>query len=68
VQALGAECHATANLVRALLPEEKLDAAIDALRRARGRLVSVTPVRATLEDYFLQKLSAGDAAVTGAAR
>jgi ABC-2 type transport system ATP-binding protein len=68
VQALGGECHATANLVRARLPENKLDAAVDAIRRAQGRLVSVTPVRATLEDYFLQKLNAGEPAATGAAR
>jgi ABC-2 type transport system ATP-binding protein len=56
VEALGAECRETASLVRAVLSESKLDAAIDAIRQARGRLISVTPVRATLEDYFLQKL------------
>jgi ABC-2 type transport system ATP-binding protein len=56
VTALGAECRQTAELVRAQLPDSKLDAAIDAIRRGNGRLVSVTPVRATLEDYFLQKL------------
>jgi ABC-2 type transport system ATP-binding protein len=56
VDALGAETRVTANLVRAVLPEGKLDAAIDAIRRSGERLVSVTPVRATLEDYFLQKL------------
>ncbi|MBI2677205.1 MAG: ABC transporter ATP-binding protein [Candidatus Koribacter versatilis] len=56
VEALGAECRTTASLVRAVLPEAKLDAALDAIRQARERLVSVTPVRATLEDYFLQKL------------
>jgi ABC-2 type transport system ATP-binding protein len=54
--ALGAETRVTANLVRAVLPEAKLDAAIEAIRQAGERLVSVTPVRATLEDYFLQKL------------
>src|SRR3954467_15190453 len=56
VEALGGECRMTASLVRATLPEGKLDAAIDAIRRAQERLVSVTPVRATLEDYFVQKL------------
>jgi len=56
IEALGGECHKTASLVRATLPEAKLDAAIDAIRLAHERLVSVTPVRATLEDYFLQKL------------
>jgi ABC-2 type transport system ATP-binding protein len=55
--ALGAELHRTGAMGRALLPEAQLDAAIDALRRARARLVSVTPVRATLEEYFVQKLA-----------
>jgi ABC-2 type transport system ATP-binding protein len=57
VEGLGGDCRTTANLVRAVLPEQQLDPAIDAIRRVRGRLVSVTPVRATLEDYFLQKLA-----------
>ncbi|MGH7462087.1 MAG: ABC transporter ATP-binding protein [Longimicrobiales bacterium] len=57
VTALGGECHATGETVRALLTEEKLGAAIDALRRTDGKLVSVTPVRSTLEDYFVEKLS-----------
>ena len=30
-------------------------------RREKLRLISVTPVRATLEDYFLQNLKAADA-------
>ena len=55
--ALGAELHRTGDMGRALLPEAQLDAAIDALRRAGARLVSVTPVRATLEEYFVQKLA-----------
>lgn len=54
--ALGAECRSAATIVRAVLAEERLDAAIDAIRRQHGKIVSVTPVRATLEDYFLQKL------------
>ncbi len=57
VAALGGDCHATGETVRAVLSEEKLDAAIDALRRASGKLVSVTPVRSTLEDYFVEKLA-----------
>ncbi len=56
LQALGAECHVTGDTVRAVLPEEKQEAAIDALRRERLRLVSVTPVRMSLEDYFMEKL------------
>ena len=55
VRALGAEVHPAGETTRAVLPEEKLDAAIDALRRQHARLLSVTPVRGTLEDYFLEK-------------
>jgi ABC-2 type transport system ATP-binding protein len=57
VQTLGCELHSTGDTMRAVLPQEQLDAAIDAIRRARGRLISVTPVRASLEDYFLEKLN-----------
>ena len=56
IAALGAECHLTGDTVRAVLPAEKQDAAIEILRREKLRLISVVPVRATLEDYFLQKL------------
>jgi len=56
LRALGAECHVTGDTVRAILPETSQDAAIDALRREYVRLISVTPVRASLEDYFMQKL------------
>jgi ABC-2 type transport system ATP-binding protein len=54
------ECHVTGDTVRAVLPEQSQDAAIDALRREGLRLVSVVPVRASLEDYFLQKLKLAD--------
>jgi ABC-2 type transport system ATP-binding protein len=54
--ALGARCHATGDVVRALLPERSLEAALDALRRSQCRLTSVNPVRATLEDYFLARI------------
>ncbi len=57
VAALGGECHATGETLRAVIPEHKLDAAIDELRRAGARLIAVTPVRATLEDYFVQRLA-----------
>jgi ABC-2 type transport system ATP-binding protein len=56
VRALGAEVHPAGEEARAVLPEEKLDAVIDVLRRQHARLLSVTPVRGTLEDYFLEKL------------
>ncbi|PYX82116.1 MAG: ABC transporter [Acidobacteria bacterium] len=61
IRALGAECHLSADTMRAVLAEDKQDAAIDALRREKLRLVSITPVRATLEDYFLQNLRSENA-------
>ena len=54
---MGYECHASGETVRAIVPQAELDPVIDAIRKARGRLLSVTPVRASLEDFFLEKLS-----------
>lgn len=55
--ALGAECRITGDQVRAVVPEAKLNAALDLLRNHRARLISVIPVRTTLEDYFLERLA-----------
>ena len=63
LRALGAECHVTRDTVRAMLSEANQDAAIEALRRERLRLVSVTPVRTSLEDYYLQKLQPANTTV-----
>jgi ABC-2 type transport system ATP-binding protein len=63
LRALGAECHVTRDTVRAMLSEANQDAAIEALRRERLRLVSVTPVRTSLEDYYMQKLQPAIATV-----
>jgi ABC-2 type transport system ATP-binding protein len=56
--ALGAECRVSGETRRAVLPEDKLDAALDVLRRTGARLISVVPVRITLEDYFMTQMSA----------
>ena len=56
LKALGAECHVTGENVRAILPEESQELALDALRRERLRLISLVPVRTTLEQYFVEKL------------
>jgi len=47
VTRLGARC-------RWEVPEAELYAALDQLRRSEARILSVTPVRPTLEDYFLR--------------
>jgi ABC-2 type transport system ATP-binding protein len=56
MKALGAECHVTGDTVRAIINENQQDAAIDALRRERLRLISIVPVRTSLEAYFVEKL------------
>ncbi len=56
IKALGADCHVTGDTVRAVISENQQDAAIDALRRERLRLIAITPVRTSLEDYFVEKL------------
>jgi ABC-2 type transport system ATP-binding protein len=56
ITALGAICYTSGDTVRAVLSETNQDAAIDAIRRERARLISVTPMRASLEDYFVQKV------------
>jgi ABC-2 type transport system ATP-binding protein len=61
LKTLAAECHIT-DTVRAVLPEANQDAAIDALRREGLRIISVIPVRTSLEDYFVRKLKPSQAA------
>src|SRR5947209_3400892 len=56
IKALGAECHVTGDTVRAVLSEESQDLVLDALRRERLHLISLVPVRTTLEQYFVEKL------------
>lgn len=56
IKALGADCHVTGETVRAVITEKQQDAAIDALRRESLRLIAITPVRTSLEAYFVEKL------------
>jgi ABC-2 type transport system ATP-binding protein len=53
---LGAETRVIGDVVSAVLREEDQDAALEVLRRDRLRLISLTPVRSSLEEYYVQKL------------
>ena len=64
MKALGAECHVTGDTVRAVLPENQQDAAIDALRRERIRLIAITPLRTSLEAYFVEKMQVEKSAIS----
>jgi len=56
LKAMGGECHVSGDTVRAVFPEESQDLALEALRREGLRLISLVPVRTTLEEYFVEKL------------
>jgi ABC-2 type transport system ATP-binding protein len=51
------ESHVTGELVRATVMSDNLDEALEKLRQNRARLISVTPLQGTLEEYFLAQTS-----------
>jgi ABC-2 type transport system ATP-binding protein len=53
--------HVTGDTVRATVATEDLDLLLEKLRHQGARLVSVTPLQGTLEDYFLAKTSEEEA-------
>jgi ABC-2 type transport system ATP-binding protein len=53
---LGAEARRSGETICATLPEEQQDAALEVLRRERLKLISLLPVRRSLEEYYVQKL------------
>lgn len=56
LKALGVQCRLAGDIVRALVPEHNQDAVIDALRQEGLRIISLTPVRTSLEEYYLRRL------------
>jgi ABC-2 type transport system ATP-binding protein len=64
---LASESHVSGSNVRAVISEGKQDAALEALRRERLKLVSVTPVRVSLEEYFVSQIKPAQASAKGMA-
>ena len=56
LSAFGAVGRSSGQTVRAEIQESQLEAALAHLRTRNARLISVTPVRGTVEEYFLSKL------------
>ena len=56
MKALGAECHVNGDRVRGVMNENQQDAAIDTLRREKIRLIAITPLRTSLEAYYVEKM------------
>jgi len=63
---LDAECHISGETVRAIVPEANQDAALDAIRRQQLRLLSFTPLRNSLEEYFVAQVKPNGAKAGGA--
>jgi ABC-type multidrug transport system ATPase subunit len=57
--ALAGSATRTGGRCRIAVPEAELYGALEQLRACRARILSITPVRPTLEDYFLRLV--GDA-------
>ena len=56
MKALTSDCHVNGDRGRAVIHEKQQDAAIDVLRREHLRLIAITPLRTSLETYFMEKL------------
>jgi ABC-2 type transport system ATP-binding protein len=63
IKGLGAQGNIIGDTVRVIVPEESQEAALEVLRREHLRLISVTPLRTSLEDYFVSKLKPAEVAV-----
>jgi ABC-2 type transport system ATP-binding protein len=61
LSSLQVEASVSGDMVSAVLPEEQQDAALEVLRRERLKLISLTPVRRSLEEYYIQKLRPNNA-------
>lgn len=57
IRALGGQCSEAGEIIRAELDEKALPGALDAIRNNNGRLISVNPVRTSLEEYFVSRLA-----------
>ena len=57
VSSLVSESHVTGDTVRAMVNSSATDHLLEKLRQQHARLISLTPVQGTLEDYFLAHTS-----------
>jgi len=51
------EQHVTGDMVRALISATDADGVLEKLRQHRARVISLTPLQGTLEDYFVAQTS-----------
>jgi ABC-2 type transport system ATP-binding protein len=58
------ESHVTGETVRGIVRSDDIDSLLDQLRRQQARLISVTPLQGTLEEYFLARTSEQEKAIS----
>lgn len=56
VRSMAVDCHIAADTTRVVVPEENQEMVLEGLRREGLRLIALTPVRTSLEDYFVAQL------------
>jgi ABC-2 type transport system ATP-binding protein len=56
LKALCTEARVSGKMVNAVVSQEQQEAALEILRRERIRLISLTPVRSSLEEYYVEQL------------
>jgi ABC-2 type transport system ATP-binding protein len=56
IRQLGGECHIAGDTVRAVIAESQQEATLEVLRREKMRVISLIPVRISLEEYFVAQL------------
>jgi ABC-2 type transport system ATP-binding protein len=56
------EWHVAGETIRAVFPEANQEAVIEALRRERLKIISLAPLRATLEEYYVSNVKPSEAA------
>ncbi len=61
---MNAEFFVSGDSVRAILPEQQQEAALETLQRERLHLISLTPLSTSLEEYYLQKVQQASANAT----
>ncbi len=60
MERLSSQVHRSADFWRAVVGASDVFASVELIRRNGGTLISVTPVRETLEDYFFERLNAAN--------
>ena len=57
MEAIGVNCHAAGDTIRATVEEAKLQDLLNIVRALNARLISVNPIGGSLEEFFLERVA-----------